>query len=131
LRNRGENREAGDAARWRRRILTAAVFERLWEETGCAAVIADLAGKRGHNSRWSGRVFLTVLHRLFVSGSDRAADRWREDYVTVGRPAHGQAPRGECVSNIVSYTAHQPSKHSLLTEFVAATVEGPFFDPAR
>jgi hypothetical protein len=52
-------------------------------------------------------------------------------YVTVGRPAHGQAPRGECVSNIVSYTAHQPSKHSLLTEFVAATVEGPFFDPAR
>ena len=50
-------------------------------------------------------------------------------YVTVGRPA--QAPRGECVSNIVSYTAHQPSKHSLLTEFVAVTVEGPFFDPAR
>ena len=25
-------------------------------------------------------VFLTVLHRLFVSGSDRAADRWREDW---------------------------------------------------
>jgi hypothetical protein len=27
---------------------------------------------------------LTVLHRLFVSGSDRAADRWREDYAIVG-----------------------------------------------
>lgn len=25
-------------------------------------------------------VFLTVLHRLFAGGSDRAADRWREDY---------------------------------------------------
>ncbi len=25
-------------------------------------------------------VFLTVLHRLFSGGSDRAADRWREDY---------------------------------------------------
>ncbi|MEJ2375483.1 MAG: IS1634 family transposase [Pseudolabrys sp.] len=25
-------------------------------------------------------VFLTVLHRLFGGGSDRAADRWREDY---------------------------------------------------
>jgi hypothetical protein len=25
-------------------------------------------------------VFLTVLHRLFVSSSDRAAERWREDY---------------------------------------------------
>jgi hypothetical protein len=29
-------------------------------------------------------VFLTVLHRLFVSGSDRAADRWREDFAIVG-----------------------------------------------
>jgi hypothetical protein len=29
-------------------------------------------------------VFLTVLHRLFVSGSDRAADRWREDYAIAG-----------------------------------------------
>ena len=28
--------------------------------------------------------FLTVLHRLFVSGSDRAADRWREDYAITG-----------------------------------------------
>jgi hypothetical protein len=29
-------------------------------------------------------VFLTVLHRLFVSGSDRATDRWREDYTIAG-----------------------------------------------
>ena len=29
-------------------------------------------------------MFLTVLHRLFVSGSDRAADRWREDYRIAG-----------------------------------------------
>jgi hypothetical protein len=36
-------------------------------------------------------VFLTVLHRLFVSGSDRAADRWREDYTMGSRvpPAFG------------------------------------------
>ena len=25
-------------------------------------------------------MFLTALHRLFAGGSDRAADRWREDY---------------------------------------------------
>src|ERR1700745_3061043 len=30
------------------RIGPALVFERLWEETGCAAVIADLARKPGH-----------------------------------------------------------------------------------
>jgi DDE family transposase len=63
-----------------RRIGPALVFERLWEETGCRAVIAELAGKRKHAFALERAVFLTVLHRLFVSGSDRAADRWREDY---------------------------------------------------
>jgi hypothetical protein len=29
-------------------------------------------------------VFLTVLHCLFMSGSDRAADRWREYYAIAG-----------------------------------------------
>src|SRR5271167_4604265 len=66
------------------RIGAALVFERLWEETGCRAVIADLAGKRGHKFTLERAVFLTVLHRLFVSGSDRAADRWREDYAIAG-----------------------------------------------
>src|SRR3974390_3912492 len=67
-----------------RRIGPALVFERLWEETGCRAVIADLAGKRGHKFALERVVFLPVLHRLFVSGSDRAADRWREDYAIAG-----------------------------------------------
>jgi len=63
-----------------RRIGPALVFERLWQETGCRAVITELAGKRKHGFALERAVFLTVLHRLFVSGSDRAADRWREDY---------------------------------------------------
>ena len=67
-----------------RRIGPALVFERLWEETGCRAVIADLAGVRGHKFALERAVFLTVLHRLFMSGSDRAADRWREDYTIAG-----------------------------------------------
>jgi transposase len=67
-----------------RRIGPALVFERLWEETGCRAVIRALAGARGHKFALERAVFLTVLHRLFVSGSDRAADRWREDYAIAG-----------------------------------------------
>ena len=67
-----------------RRIGPALVFERLWEETGCRAVIAELAGKRKHGFELERAVFLTVLHRLLVSGSDRAADRWREDYAIAG-----------------------------------------------
>ncbi len=78
---------AGDDAAVRiavRRIGPALVFERLWEETGCRAVIADLAAGRGHKFALERAVFLTVLHRLFESGSDRAADRWREDYTIAG-----------------------------------------------
>jgi hypothetical protein len=67
-----------------RRIGPALVFERLWEETGCRAVIAELAGNRKHGFALERAVFLTVLHRLFVSGSDRAANRWREDYAIAG-----------------------------------------------
>lgn len=67
-----------------RRIGPALVFERLWEETGCRAVIEDLAGSRKHGFPLERAVFLTVLHRLFAGGSDRAADRWREDYTIDG-----------------------------------------------
>ena len=67
-----------------RRIGPALVFERLWEETGCRKVIEDLAGSRKHGFPLERAVFLTVLHRLFAGGSDRAADRWREDYTIDG-----------------------------------------------
>ena len=60
------------------------VFERLWGETGCRAVIVQLCGARKHGFALERAAFLTVLHRLFVSGSDRAADRWREDYRIAG-----------------------------------------------
>ena len=56
------------------------MFERLWEETGCRKVVEDLAGARKHDFALERAVFLTILHRLFAGGSDRAADRWREDY---------------------------------------------------
>jgi len=63
-----------------RRIGPALVFERLWEETGCRKVVENLAGSRKHGFSLERAVFLSVLHRLFSGGSDRAAERWREDY---------------------------------------------------
>jgi hypothetical protein len=63
-----------------RRIGPALVFERLWAETGCRAVIEDLAKERKHGFALERAIFLTVLHRLMGGGSDLAADRWREDY---------------------------------------------------
>ena len=66
-----------------RRIGPALVFERLWEETGCRAVITALAGQRKHGFAL-GRAVTCGAAQQFVSGSDRAADRWREDYAIVG-----------------------------------------------
>jgi len=63
-----------------RRIGPALLFERLWQEAGCRAVLAELAEQRQFAFAAERAVFLTVLHRLFVSGSDRAAEKWRADY---------------------------------------------------
>jgi hypothetical protein len=63
-----------------RRIGPPLAFERLWRETGCRAVIEDLAAERSFGFSLERACFLTVLHRLMVAGSDRAADAWREDY---------------------------------------------------
>ena len=63
-----------------RRIGPALAFERLWQETGCRAVLEELSGGRKHDFSLERAAFLTALHRLFCGGSDRAADRWRLDY---------------------------------------------------
>jgi hypothetical protein len=63
-----------------RRIGPALLFERLWQETGCRDVLSELAAPRQFGFAVERAVFLTVLHRLFVSGSDRAAEKWRADY---------------------------------------------------
>jgi hypothetical protein len=63
-----------------RRIGAALIFERLWHQTGCRHVVEQLLAGRRFEFDVERAVFLTVLHRLFASGSDRAADRWRQDY---------------------------------------------------
>src|SRR3954452_17394283 len=63
-----------------RRIGGPLLFERLWEETGCQAVIRELLADRGFEFNIERAIFATVLHRLFVSGSDRACDKWITGY---------------------------------------------------
>ena len=60
------------------------VFGRLWEQTGIAAVLAELLAGRRYEFDVERAIYLTVLHRLFASGSDRAAERWREGYRIAG-----------------------------------------------
>ena len=67
-----------------RRIGAVKVFERLWQETGCRAVIEALLNTRRFAFAVERAIFLTVLHRLLAPGSDRAAERWRKDYAVAG-----------------------------------------------
>ena len=66
------------------RIGPGLIFERLWHETGCQAVLQDLLAGRRFEFAVERAVFLTVLHRLLPPGSDRAADKWKEDYLLDG-----------------------------------------------
>jgi transposase len=63
---------------------TVLVFEKLWRETGCQEVILELLRDRRFEFPVERAVFLTVLHRLLAPGSDRQAERWKEDYLLEG-----------------------------------------------
>jgi len=62
----------------------ALIFERLWRETGCQAVVRTLLATRHHHFDVERAVFMTVLHRVMVSGSDRSALQWRRDQTIDG-----------------------------------------------
>jgi transposase len=63
------------------RIGPTLIFERLWQETGCQQVITQLLAQRKFEFPVERALFLTVLHRLCAPGSDRACQRWKEDYL--------------------------------------------------
>jgi len=67
-----------------RRIGPDLVFARLWKESGMAEVLRSILKERQYEFDVERAIYLTVLHRLFASGSDRAAERWREDYLIPG-----------------------------------------------
>jgi hypothetical protein len=60
------------------------LFGRLWERLGIAAVLDELLAGRGFEFAVERAVFVSVLHRLFVSGSDRSCDKWMADYQIAG-----------------------------------------------
>jgi transposase len=66
------------------RIGPALIFERLWRETGCHQVLTALLRPRHFDFSVERALFLTVLHRLCATGSDRAAQQWKLDYLIEG-----------------------------------------------
>ena len=67
-----------------KKIGTALICERLWKELEIGKIIRRLLAERKFGFDVERAIFLTVLHRLFISGSDRSCDRWHRDYVIDG-----------------------------------------------
>src|SRR2546421_10320771 len=70
-----------------RRIGPDLVFGRLWQESGLPDILHALLKGRRYGFDLERALYLTVLHRLFAPGSDRAAERWRENYLLPGTEA--------------------------------------------
>lgn len=62
------------------KIGPALVFEKLWKDLGIGKVLNYLLKNRKYEFKIERAIFLTVLHRLFCSGSDRSAEKWKEYY---------------------------------------------------
>ena len=72
----GQNDVSAEAVK----IGPAMIFERLWKETGIQNAIKKMLVGRKFEFDVERAIFLTVLHRLMVSGSDRFCEKWRRDY---------------------------------------------------
>jgi hypothetical protein len=66
------------------RIGPALIFHRLWQSCSIDQVLTALLEGRRFEFSVERAIFLTVLHRLFAPGSDRAAEKWKDDYAIQG-----------------------------------------------
>jgi transposase len=66
------------------RIGPALIFQRLWQACSINEVLTVLLQDRRFEFSVERAIFLTVLHRLFAPGSDRAAEKWKDDYAIEG-----------------------------------------------
>jgi transposase len=66
------------------RVGPALIFHRLWQACSIDKVLSALLADRRFGFSVERAIFLTVLHRLFAPGSDRAAEKWKDGYTIEG-----------------------------------------------
>jgi len=69
-----------DVSAQSKKIGPVLIFERIWKDLGVKKVIQGLLADRKFEFDVERAIFLTILNRLFFSGSDRSCDKWRRDY---------------------------------------------------
>lgn len=90
-----------------KRIGAPLLFGRLWRDTGCRDVIHDLLAARQFEFPVEQAVFISVLHRIMVSGSDRACEKWITDYAVDGYLLNPAAARTRRVGSSVWHGMHR------------------------
>jgi hypothetical protein len=76
----GEHRQGTTEPVSTLRVGPGLIFHRLWEEAGIGPTLRAALAGRAFEFPVEPAVFLTVLHRVFAPGSDRAAEQWKRDY---------------------------------------------------
>jgi transposase len=109
------------------------IFERLWHELGIDTVIKEVLEGRRYNFDIERAIFLTVLHRLFAPGSDRAAEKWKQDFFIQGASKidlhhlyRAMAWLGEPTVNILS-----KMKKSVFSDYTKDKIEQLLFERNR
>jgi transposase len=74
------SRENEESVLGTERIGPDLVFSRLWDRLGIAEELHLLLRLRRFGFAVERAIYLTVVHRLCLSGSDRAAEKWKRDY---------------------------------------------------
>ena len=63
------------------------ILEKLWRESGIKGLLDSLLSQRRYEFAVERALFVTVMHRLFNPGSDRAAERWMRRYAITNTEA--------------------------------------------
>jgi len=76
--------EGGAVSASAKRLGGPLLFGKIWERLGVPEVLSDLLADRAFEFSVERAVFVSTLHRLFVSGSDRDGASWMQDYDIAG-----------------------------------------------
>ena len=99
------------------------LFGRLWERLGLGAVVNELVEGRGFEFALERAVFVSVLHRLFVSGSDRSCEKWMR--AAASQPSSSPRSARRCRSISASTSTAVSIRSSLASRRCGPTRAGP------
>ncbi|MBN1551529.1 IS1634 family transposase, partial [bacterium] len=114
-----------------KKIGPALIFQRLWTELGIDTVLCRLLEGRKFEFDVERAIFLTVLHRLFASGSDRACDRWKRDYLIQGAEELSLHHHYRAMSFLGETIEDQVGRTPFIERRIKDQVEEGLFDERR